>query len=230
MTTKTMKERIISKIKSIPFYGIYDYTLTKKLFDDNFSSKENAFQYSISKIQIYLGEKNKILGIQTFYKDLKRNEFPGQLIFNKSLKELKIFQFDIPPNDFLCYMNIYKIDSEGIKRLKFATKKGKEFEVGEGGEDAKISGLNDNKKNIILSISGGYSSQLDLINCRYINMNDYFGNILGYFELRIKMKNEEFRNKVESNLNNYEDSDRILIRACLLPESCFNEVIQFCMR
>ena len=90
--------------------------------------------------------------------------------------------------------------------------------------------INDNKKNIILSISGGYSSQLDVINCRYINMNDYFGNILGYFELRIKMKNDKvFKNKVDSNLDKYEDSDRILLKACLLPESCFNEIIQFCM-
>ena len=224
-----MKERILEKIKTIPFYGIYDYNITKKLYDDNFSSKENSFQYRLSKIHIYLGEKNKILGIQSFYKNLKRIEFPGKLIFNNSIKELQLLKFEIPPNDFLCYMNIYKNDDEGIKRLKFATKKGKEFEVGEGGEDAKISNLNDNKENIILSISGGYSSQLDVINCRYINMNDYFGNILGYFELRIKMKNEVFKNKVDSNIDKYEDSDRILLKTCLLPESCFNEIIQFCM-
>ena len=230
MNKQPMKERILEKIKAIPFYGICDYNITKKLYDDNFSSKENAFQYRLSKIHVYLGEKNKILGIQSFYKSLKRIEFPGNLIFNDSIKELQLLKFEIPSNDFLCYMNIYKNDVEGIKRLKFATKKGKEFEVGEGGEDAKISYLNDNKENIILSISGGYSSQLDVINCRYINMNDYFGNILGYFELRIKIKNDKvFKNKVDTNLDKYEDSDRILLKACLLPESCFNEIIQFCM-
>ena len=229
MKKKTMKEHILEKIKSIPFYGICDFNLTKKLYDDNFSSKENAFQYRLSKIHFYIGEKNKILGIQSFYKNLKRIEFPGKLIFNESIKELKILQFEIPPNDFLCYMNIYKTDSEGIKRLKFETKKGKEIEVGEGGEDSKISNLNDKKENVILSISGGYSTQLDIISCRYIKMNDYFGNILGYFELRIKLKNEVFKKKVDSNVSKYEDSDRILLKVCLLPESCFNGIIQFCM-
>ena len=60
-------------------------------------------------------------------------------------------------------MNIYKTDEEGIKRLKFATKKGKELEVGEGGDDSKISYLNENESNIILSISGGYNKQLSLL-------------------------------------------------------------------
>ena len=70
MNKQPMKERILEKIKAIPFYGIYDYNITKKLYDDNFSSKENTFQYRLSKIHIYLGEKNKILGIQSFYKNL----------------------------------------------------------------------------------------------------------------------------------------------------------------
>ena len=96
-------------------------------------------------------------------------------------------------------------------------------------KEKQISYLNDNKENIILSISGGYSSQLDVINCRYINMNDYFGNILGYFELRIKMKNEKFKNNINSKIDTYKDSDKILIRACLLPVACFNEIIKFCM-
>ena len=28
----------------------------------------------------------------------------------------------------------------------------------------------------------------------------------------------------------YKDSDKILIRACLLPVACFNEIIKFCMK
>ena len=226
-----MKESIAEKIKFLPFYGIVDFKETKRFYDDNFSSKENLFQFRLSKIQIFIGNKNNILGIQSFYKNLKNEEFPGKIGYNEQIKEiLKIIKFEISPNDYLCYMNIYKTDEEGIKRLKFATKKGKELEVGEGGDDSKISYLNENGQNIILSISGGYNKQLSLLSCRFININDYFGNSIGYFELRIKMKDEKFKNKVNANINRYEDSDKVLIRACLLPESCFNGIIQFCMR
>ena len=61
-------------------------------------------------------------------------------------------------------------------------------------------------------------------------MSDYYGNSLGYFELRIKLRNESFKNKIDSNINKYKDTDKVLIKTCLLPESVFNGIIQFCMR
>ena len=187
------------------------------------------FQYRLCKIHIFLGEKNKILGIQSFYKNTKNEEIPGQLGYDESLKTLNLMKLEIPSNDHLCNMHIFRGD-EGVKQIKFVTYKGKELTVGEGGEDTKMSFLNSNKENIILSISGGYNQQLELLGCRYINMSDYFGHTLGYFELRMKMKNENFQNKIIANMDKYKDSDQVLIKVCLLPESCFNEIIQFCMK
>ena len=184
-----MKENISDKIKFIPFVGTYNYLQTKRFKDENFSTKENMFQYRLSKIQIFQGEKNKILGIQSFYKNTKNEEIPGQLGYDESLKTLNLMKLEIASNDHLCNMNIFRGD-EGVKQIKFVTYKGKELTVGEGGEDTKMSFLNSNKENIILSISGGYNQQLELLGCRYINMSDYFGHTLGYFELRMKMKNE----------------------------------------
>ena len=224
-----MKENISDKIKFIPFVGTYNYLQTKRFKDENFSTKENMFQYRLCKIHIFLGEKNKILGIQSFYKNSKNEEVPGQLGYDESLKALNLIKFEIPSNDYLCNLNIFRND-EGVSQIKLSTKKGKELTVGEGGEDTKMSYLNDNKDNIILSISGGYNKQLELLGCRYINMNDYFGHTLGYFELRIRMKNEIFKNKILSNQDKYRNSDQVLIKVCFLPESCFNEIIQFCMK
>jgi hypothetical protein len=225
-----MKELIAKKVKSLLFYGIIEHNRTKRFNDENFSSVENLFQYRLSKIHIYLGEKNKILGIQSFYKNLKNEEFPGQVGYNESIKESELKEFVIPSNDHLIGMQIYRDDDVGIKKLKFTTKKGKELEVGEGGEDMILSELNEDKKNVILSLSGGYYDQLNLLGCKYINMSDYYGNSLGYFELRIKLRNESFKNKIDSNINKYKDTDKVLIKTCLLPESVFNGIIQFCMR
>ena len=105
-----MKELIAKKVKSLPFYGLIEYNRTKRFNDENFSSVENLFQYRLSKIHIYLGEKNKILGIQSFYKNLKNEEFPGQVGYNESIKELELKEFVIPSNDHLIGMKIYRND------------------------------------------------------------------------------------------------------------------------
>ena len=223
-----MKESIAEKIKATPLIGIINFNQTKRFYDDNFSTKENMFQFSLSKILIFIGEKNKILGIRSFYKNLKKEEKEGQIGYNDALKVINIIKFEIPSNDHLCCLYIFTSD-KGIEQLKFLTKKGKELTVGEGGQNIIKNYIND-KENIILSISGGYSDQLDILRFRYIKMSDYFGHTLGYFELRIKMKNEKFKNIINSKIDTYKDSDKILIRACLLPVACFNEIIKFCMK
>ena len=223
-----MKESIAEKIKATPLIGINNFNQTKRFYDDNFSTKENMFQFSLSKILIFIGEKNKILGIRSFYKNLKKEEKEGQIGYNDALKVINIIKFEIPSNDHLCCLYIFTSD-KGIEQLKFLTKKGKELTVGEGGQNIIKNYIND-KENIILSISGGYSDQLDILRFRYIKMSDYFGHTLGYFELRIKMKNEKFKNNINSKIDTYKDSDKILIRACLLPVACFNEIIKFCMK
>ena len=223
-----MKESIAEKIKATPLIGIINFNQTKRFYDDNFSTKENMFQFSLSKILIFIGEKNKILGIRSFYKNLKKEEKEGQIGYNDALKIINIIKFEIPSNDHLCCLYIFTSD-KGIEQLKFLTKKGKELTVGEGGQNIIKNYIND-KENIILSISGGYSDQLDILRFRYIKMSDYFGHSLGYFELRIKMKNEKFKNIINSKIDTYKDSDKILIRACLLPVACFNEIIKFCMK
>ncbi len=175
-----MKESIAEKIKATPLIGIINFNQTKRFYDDNFSTKENMFQFSLSKILIFIGEKNKILGIRSFYKNLKKEEKEGQIGYNDALKVINIIKFEIPSNDHLCCLYIFTSD-KGIEQLKFLTKKGKELTVGEGGQNIIKNYIND-KENIILSISGGYSDQLDILRFKYIKMSDYFGHTLGYFE------------------------------------------------
>ena len=129
-----MKESIAEKIKATPLIGIINFNQTKRFYDDNFSTKENMFQFSLSKILIFIGEKNKILGIRSFYKNLKKEEKEGQIGYNDALKVINIIKFEIPSNDHLCCLYIFTSD-KGIEQLKFLTKKGKELTVGEGGQN-----------------------------------------------------------------------------------------------
>ena len=102
-----MKDRVVEKIKSIGLYGVIHYGETQRFYDDNYSTKENLYKYRISKIKVYIGEKNSILGLQTFFKNLSGEEVAGAEGRDKSVKELDIKTLEIPPNDFLCNLKIF---------------------------------------------------------------------------------------------------------------------------
>ena len=162
-----MKNKVVERIKQIGVYGILHYGETQRFDDDKYALKENIYQYRISSIRVYTGENNSILGVQAFYKDLKGKEYPGAEGRDKTIKELDIKKLEIPPNDFLCNLNIW-VGDDDIRKLKFGTKKGKELIVGtDDGEDRIISCINNNKDHIILSISGGYRKTLELLSCKY---------------------------------------------------------------
>ena len=223
-----MKERIIEKIKYIPPYGIISSKESKRFNNNNFIQKDKLYKCRLSKIIIFKGENNSILGIKSFYSNTQKEEISGEEGYDNSNNILEKIIFEIPANDYLCNINIW-IGDEYITKIKFGTNKGKEIIVGEGGEDKKISCLNNNKENIILVINGGYKEQLKFLNCKYININDYFGNVNGYFELKMKLKDEKFRKIINSKIEMFKDNDKILLSACLLPDSCFNIVMSFCV-
>jgi hypothetical protein len=224
-----MKEKAVEKIRGIGVYGVFHFNETKRFDDDQYATKDNLYQYRIAKIKVFIGEKNLILGVQAFYKNLKGEEIAGAEGRDKSVKELDIKTLEIPPNDYLCNLNIF-VGDDYITKLKFVTKKGRELEVGtEDGEDRIVSQINSNKENIILCLSGGYRKSLELISCKYLPINQYLGPTLGYFELKRKLRHEDFRQKTREKLNLYSDSDKVLFRACCLPDNAFNEIIKYCL-
>jgi hypothetical protein len=224
-----MKERVLEKVKSIGVYGILHYGETQRFYDDSFSTKENLYQYRISKIKVFLGDKNSILGLQAFYKNTRGEEVPGAEGRDKNIKELDIKILEIPPNDFLCNLGIF-VGDDYITKLIFRTRKGKELIVGnDDGEDRTVSQLNSSKENIILSLYGGYRKNLELISCRYVPISDYLGPTIGYFELKRKLKHEDFKQNILDNLSNLSEKDKVLFQACCLPDNVFNEIIKYCL-
>ena len=75
---------------------------------------------------------------------------------------------------------------------------------------------------------GGYRKVLECIGAAYIPIKEYLGNIRGYFELKKKCKKKTFVNEINTKYNLLKPSDQILFKACLLPDNCFNIIIQYC--
>ena len=222
-----MKEKISEKIKSIGLCGIMHYNETKLYNDFKFASLEYLYKYRLSKIKIFLDENDIILGFQAFYKNSKNEELPGEEVYNHSIKEKEIKTFEIPGNDYLCNLNVW-VGDDHITKLKFATKKGKEIVVGiNKGEDISINIINVNTKNIILCLTGGYQKRLELIGCRYLNIDEYFLNSNGFFELHKKLKHEDYKEKIKTIYNSLDESDQVLYNICCLPDNIFNEIIKY---
>ena len=224
-----MKDKIFEEIKGIGTYGILHYNETKRFYDEKYAEKQNIYQYRMSKIKVFLNENGNILGLQAFYKNLNGEEEAGAEGRDNTIKEYDIKILEIPANDFLCNIHIF-VGTDYITKLKFVTKKGKELEVGtDDGEDRTCSQLNGDKDKIVLCLSGGYRDKLELISCKYIPIKKYLGPTSGFFELKKKLKNSDFKKTVESKLSELDNSSQVLFRACCLPDNVFNEIIKFCL-
>ena len=224
-----MIEKDITKIESIGLYGTIHYGITQRFYDGEFSKKENLYKYKISKIKVYLGENNNILGIQTIFRNSKREEVAGVEGRDQTANVIDTKIMEIEQYDFLSKLKIF-VEDDYITKLVFITNKGKELSVGtEEGEDRIVSSLN-NSTNIILSFFGGYSqNHLQAISCRYMHISDYLAPINKYVELKKKISNESFKQKILNDYKNLSEIDKAIFKTCCLPENAFLEVIKFCI-
>ena len=223
-------EAIMERIKCTAFFGFVCPDETRRFDDSDYLTKEKLFQYKLSEIKFFLGQKNgkeSILGLQTTYTKKTGEKIVNEEARDKAEKELDIKIFEIPSNDYICNLFL-KTGDERITQIKLVTKKGKEFVVGcDEGEERILDYINDNKEHIILAFFGGYRKVLEALSAIYIPIEDYLVNSRGYFELKIKMKKKDFKDNI--NLNKLKHSDQVLFRVCNLPDKFFNKIIKYCL-
>ena len=225
-----MVDKIVEHIKNTAFFGVILPDEMKRFDDSQYASKEKLFQYRLSEIKFFLGErdgKESILGLQTTYTKITGEKIVNQEARDKVEKELDIKKLEIPSNDYICNFSL-KVGDERITQIKLVTKKGKELVVGcDVGEEKIVEFINDNKNHMILGFLGGYRKVLEAMGAVYIPIMEYLGNSRGYFELRKKMKKKGFKEKI--NLNQLKLSDQVLFKVCDLPENSFNSIIKYCL-
>ena len=135
----------------------------------------------------------------------------------------------IHPGDYICNFELRRGDDR-ITQIKFTTKKGIEFIVGsDEGEEMKVDFINDNKDFVILYLHGGYRKCLECISAGYIPVKSYLGDTLGYFELKMRVKDEKFKNNIQAKINEFTESDKVLFRVCSLEDKLFNSIIKYCL-
>ena len=220
-------------------YNYGGITTESKLFDDSkdLGGEEDSFiQYLIKKIKIYSGIKNNkevIGGVQLTYINLKTKEIK-ELPLRKGDIEYEdedITTFELLPNEYLINLFIrFTDDADYIYQLGFETnKKRKILKGSENGSCKKV--YSNGGENIIIGTFGNFNKKLDSFGILYANLKDYMKKFyLIYFQLKFKIKKDEkFRKENEEKYNSFSNSDKYLFKACLLPDSAFNEIMKFCM-
>ena len=199
-------------------------------FDDHSLLGANYYQYKPEKVYFWTNQDKRITGIQTWFKNSIDNNSinSGE---NKGSLSLDFHEFVINPNEYLTYCEIW--DGGGfINGILLRTNKSNEFFVGEKkGNKMDIPLLEDGKK-IIISFFGSYNEYLESLGLHLMHNKDYMKVLFtGYFELKSKLKKEDFKKDIMEKVENnkYTSQEKAIIRTCMLPSAPFNEVMKFCV-
>ena len=202
-----------------------------KHFNDKDFLGDNYLYYKIQKIKIWSGKKDSkdiINGIQVWYKNILDGKLvtPGE--FKGDEGNDNVVEFEVKPNEYLTDFHI-RIDTE-VTQVGFETNKHNNILVGGTQGEDKIINSNGGD-NIIVFLYGAYDNLLHALGVGYVNKKDYMKTLfIGFFQLRHKLKKDEaFKKKCLENESTLGESDKVLLRTCLLPDTAFNEIIKFCL-
>ena len=211
-----------------PKFGLIKPTSIQ--FDDHSLLGSNFYQYKPEKIIFWTSEKNKITGIQTWFKNINdQNSInSGE---NKGSLSQNFHEFIINSNEYLIDCEIWK-DSKYINGISLKTNRSNPFFVGEKiGTKVDIPHLADGKK-IIVSFFGSYDECLESFGLHLMLNKDYMKVLFtGYFELKAKLKKEKYKDEIMEKVKNgkFSIQEEYIIKTCLLPSAPFNEVMKFCV-
>ena len=202
-----------------------------KHFNDKDFLGDNYLYYKIQKIKIWSGKKDSkdiINGIQVWYKNILDGKLvtPGE--FKGDEGNDNVVEFEVKPNEYLTDFHI-RIDTE-VTQVGFETNKHNNILVGGTQGEDKIINSNGGE-NIIVFLYGAYDNLLHALGVGYVNKKDYMKTLfIGFFQLRHKLKKDEaFKKKCAEIESTLAESDKVLLRTCLLPDTAFNEIIKFCL-
>ena len=216
----------IVEYEATPNYGL----ITEKsiILDDCEIFKEFLIGYRLYKIKCWIDNDAGIVGIQLCYKDRETNE--EIISINKYKPEdSNLQEFILEPLELITRITIWKDNS--LKGFEIITNKKRIKRFGyDNGEKIVPEEFEETNINIILGFFFTYEPNIGIssMGCYYLNRK-YFSIILysGILYLRIKLKDENYKNEIKKKLKDMDISDRALYFACLLPSNQFFGIIKY---
>ena len=222
---KYLIEKKLVEYSATPNYGL----ITEKsiTLDDISIFGYYLISYRVHSIRCWQNKQLGIIGIQLHYKDRDTNE---DIISVNKVKNDKstLVEFILDPLEFIIGLTIYKSDLLNGFSIKTNKKREKLFGYDLG--DKIIPEEFEEDKNVILGFFFTFEPNMraSSIGCYYLNKT-FFSLILysGILYLRIRLKDEKFKNEIEKKLDKLDNPYVALFKMCLLPNIQFYGVLKY---
>ena len=192
---------------------------------------KNILDYRISKIKCQLKSNDCIYGIQFIYRNINTNEEVA--LIDVKPRELDLIEQEMNFGfEEIIDLRTW-VSNDEIKLIGFevTTNRGHSQKFGYGNDEElrKIPDLEDKEQTIVgFGVTADEKNGVTSLFAYFMNKRTYaFYLFSGIFSLRIKIKDEEFKKKIESKLSNMNEKNKILYRVCSLPDNQFFNIIKY---
>ena len=220
-----LEKHYITIIENTSNYGLVKENLT--YYDEQKILGEYLLNYRIYKIRCRYEKNIGLSGIQIIHKDrITSQEITTIDISKNEYEEEDEIIFD--SKEMINEITLWKDDA--LRGFKIKTNKGrlKDFGWCEGTK-VELDEF-DNGNNYLVGFFLGFHIKegIQCMGYYYINKRNYYQLLnLGFFQLRVKLKKEEFKKKIEAKLNQLDYSDQVLFKACCLPDNPFFGIFKY---
>ena len=218
--------------KSLPInlsltYGtIYD---DSTFFDPYNNLGDKLLDDKLIKIQCQLIPNKSIAGIQFIYRNINDGQEIALIDIKSSEKDL-IEQEMVLNNENIIDLKVFLRE---VKLVGFEVttnrNHSKKFGYGNDEELIKISDL-ENLDNVVVGFGVCYGKELGVSSLYFYYMKrlDYVLQIYsGVLSLKVKLKEKDFRQKVEEKLSKMSEKNKLFYRICSLPDNLYFGIIKY---
>ena len=201
------------------YYDVYDIL------------KEKILDYKLTKIKCQLNSNKSICGIQFFYRNINDGKETPLININSNQKDLIDQEMNLNGEDII---NL-RVWLKDVKLIGFevTTNKDRIQKFGYGEDEDLIKIFDLEKLDKIIVGFGVCADEKDGVTSLYfyqMNKRHYIFHIYsGVFSLKIKLKDEKFKKKVERKISKMSEKNKLLYRICSLPENQFFNIIKYAL-
>ena len=219
-------------IESTSNFGLWKENIQH--FDESKILGEYLLNYKLHRIKCFYEKNVGICGLQIFYiermtsLEIKTIDI-GKKYTNENIEEQEII---LGSNESINKLSIWLCTQ--FRGFEVMTNKNKKQRFGwceEGKEWIKID-LEEffENNNCLVGFYGSIHKIEGILSMGFYYVNQksfYLFSYIGFFRLRVKLKNEEFRKKVFEKIDEYKYSDKALCMTCILPDNQFFGIIKY---
>jgi hypothetical protein len=208
---------------------IYGQARNQNFLDMKRILGNKLLDYRIKKIRCQIKD-NCIYGIQFFYRNINDGSIKAFIDVTSVKSGLTEQEFDIN-NEAITEMRTWLNNETLLIGFEVKTEKGRLFKFGYGNEEQliKISDFQENERVIVgFGVYTDGENGITALYGQYIDKKKYISMIYGgIFSLKLKLKDANYKEKMDKKVDKMEEKNRILYRICQMPSNPFFNIIKY---